>query len=81
MAGKRIYDTDPTKSLAPLSAAQSANDDKFVVFDTSVSETKRMDRSQVALAIAGDLGGASGSFTTVDGKTVTVVGGLITSIV
>ena len=81
MAGKRIYDTDPSKSLSPLSAAQSANDDKFVVFDTSEGVTKRMDRSQVGAAIAGDLGGASGSFTTVDGKTVTVVAGLITSIV
>jgi hypothetical protein len=31
--------------------------------------------------MAGDLGGANGSFTTTDGKTVPVVGGLITSIV
>lgn len=75
MAGKRILDLDP------LSGAASANDDKFVVFDASEGVTKRMDRSQVGAAIAGDLGGASGSFTTVDGKTVTVVAGLITSIV
>lgn len=75
MAGTRIPNLDP------LSGAASANDDKFVVFDVSDNETKRMDRSQVGLAIAGDLGGASGSFTTVDGKTVTVVAGLITAIV
>lgn len=81
MAGKRIYDTDPSKSLSPLSGAQSANNDKLVIFDVDANETKRIDRSQLGLAIAGDLGGASGSFTTVDGKTVTVVAGLITSIV
>lgn len=75
MAGKRIPDLDP------LSGAASANDDKFVVYDVDAGVTKRMDRSQVGVAIAGDLGGASGSFTTVDGKTVTVVAGLITSIV
>ena len=75
MAGKRIPDLDP------LSGAASANDDKFVVFDTSAGESKRIDRSQLGLAIAGDLGGTNGSFTTVDGKTVTVIGGLITSIV
>ena len=55
MAGKRIYDTDPSKSLSPLSGAGSANDDKFVVFDTSEGVTKRMDRSQVAIGLVGDL--------------------------
>lgn len=74
MAGKRIPDLDP------LSGAASAGDDKFVVYDASEGVTKRMDRAQVGIALAGDLGGASGSFTTVDGKTVVVGAGLITSI-
>lgn len=55
MAGKRIYDTDPTKSLAPLSGAQSANDDKLVIFDVDANETKRIDRSQLAAGLVGDL--------------------------
>jgi parallel beta-helix repeat protein len=49
MAGSRIPNLDP------LSGAASANDDKFVVFDTSENETKRMDRSQVATGLVGDL--------------------------
>ena len=75
MAAKRIPD------LTAISGASTANNDNLVIFDTDANETKRILRSQLALAIAGDLGGASGSFTTVDGKTVTVVAGLITGIV
>jgi len=75
MPGKRIKDLDP------LSGAGSANDDDVVIFDSDADTTKRISRSQLALGMAGDLGGANGSFTTTDGKTVTVVGGLITNIV
>lgn len=75
MAAKRIPNLDP------LSGAASMNDDKFVVFDTSEGASKRMDRSQVGAAIAGDLGGASGSFVTVDGKAVFVEAGLITGVI
>jgi hypothetical protein len=75
MPAKRIPD------LNPIAGASTANDDNLVIFDTDANETKRILRSQLALALAGDLGGASGSFTTVDGKTVTVSAGLITSIV
>lgn len=74
MPAKRIPD------LTAISGASTANDDNLVIFDTDANETKRILRSQLGLALAGDLGGASGSFTTVDGKTVTVVGGLITGI-
>lgn len=49
MAGKRIPDLDP------LSGAASANDDKFVVYDVDAGTTKRMDRSQVAAGLVGDL--------------------------
>jgi hypothetical protein len=75
MAAKRIPD------LTAIAGASTANNDNLVIFDTDANETKRILRSQLALALAGDLGGASGSFTTVDGKTVTVSAGLITSIV
>lgn len=75
MPGKRIT------ALTALSGAASANNDDLVIFDADADETKRISRSQLALGMAGDLGGANGSFTTTDGKTVTVVGGLITSIV
>ena len=74
MPAKRI------PQLTAISGASTANDDNLVIFDTDANETKRILRSQLGLALAGDLGGASGSFTTVDGKTVTVVGGLITGI-
>ena len=75
MPGSRITD------LTALSGAASANNDDLLIFDTDADVTKRISRSQLALGMAGDLGGANGSFTTTDGKTVTVVGGLITSIV
>jgi len=74
MPGKRIPD------LTAIAGASTANDDNLVIFDTSENTTKRVLRSQLGLAIAGDLGGASGTFTSADGKTVTVVGGLITAI-
>lgn len=75
MPGKRISE------LTALSGAGSANNDDLVIYDADAGTTKRISRSQLALGLAGDLGGASGSFTTADAKTVTVVGGLITSIV
>lgn len=74
MPGQRIPD------LTAIAGANTANNDSLVIFDADANTTKRILRSQLGLAIAGDLGGASGSFTTTDGKTVTVVGGLITSI-
>lgn len=49
MAGKRIPDLDP------LSGAASANDDKLVIYDASTASTKRIDRSQLAAGIVGDL--------------------------
>lgn len=49
MAGKRIPDLDP------LSGAQSANDDKLVIYDASTASTKRIDRSQLAAGLVGDL--------------------------
>lgn len=49
MAGKRIPDLDP------LSGAASANDDKLVIYDASTTSTKRIDRSQLAAGIVGDL--------------------------
>lgn len=74
MPGKRIPD------LPAIAGASTANDDNLVIFDTDASTTKRILRSQLGLAIAGDLGGASGTFTSADGKTITVVGGLVTAI-
>jgi len=55
MSGTRIYDPYPPKSLAPLSAAQSANDDKLVIFVVDANESKRIDRSQLAAGLVGDL--------------------------
>lgn len=49
MAGKRIPDLDP------LSGAASANDDKLVIYDSSTTTTKRIDRSQLAAGLVGDL--------------------------
>lgn len=49
MAGKRIPDLDP------LSGAASANDDKLVIYDSSTTSTKRIDRSQLAAGLVGDL--------------------------
>jgi hypothetical protein len=49
MAGKRIPDLDP------LSGAASANDDKLVIYDASTASTKRIDRSQLAAGLVGDL--------------------------
>jgi hypothetical protein len=49
MAGKRIPDLDP------LSGAASANDDKLVIYDASTTTTKRIDRSQLAAGLVGDL--------------------------
>lgn len=49
MAGKRIPDLDP------LSGAASANDDKLVIYDASTTSTKRIDRSQLAAGLVGDL--------------------------
>lgn len=49
MAGKRISDLDP------ISGAATANDDKLVIYDTSTASTKRIDRSQLAAGIVGDL--------------------------
>ena len=49
MAGKRIPDLDP------LSGAASANNDKLVIFDADASTTKRIDRSQLAAGLVGDL--------------------------
>lgn len=49
MAGKRIPDLDP------LSGAASANDDKLVIYDSSTTATKRIDRSQLAAGLVGDL--------------------------
>jgi hypothetical protein len=74
MPGKRI------PALTAIAGASTANDDNLVIYDTSEGTTKRILRSQLALAIAGDLGGASGTFTTADGKTITVTAGLITAI-
>jgi hypothetical protein len=74
MPGKRIPD------LTAITGANTASDDNLVIFDTSANTTKRILRSQLGLAVAGDLGGASGTFTSTDGKTVTVVGGLVTAI-
>ena len=74
MAAKRI------PALTVLTGAQSATDDKLVIFDATANETKAITRQELGRGLIGDLGGASGSFTTVDGKTVTVVGGVITAI-
>jgi hypothetical protein len=49
MAGKRIPDLDP------LSGAASSNDDKLVIYDASTTSTKRIDRSQLAAGLVGDL--------------------------
>lgn len=49
MAGKRIPDLDP------LSGASSANDDKLVIYDVDAGVTKRIDRSQLAAGLVGDL--------------------------
>jgi hypothetical protein len=49
MAGKRIPDLDP------LSGAASSNDDKLVIYDASTASTKRIDRSQLAAGLVGDL--------------------------
>jgi hypothetical protein len=49
MAGKRIPDLDP------LSGAASSNDDKLVIYDASTATTKRIDRSQLAAGLVGDL--------------------------
>jgi hypothetical protein len=49
MAGSRI------PALTILTAAASANDDDFVVFDTSEDITVRISRSQLAIALAPDL--------------------------
>jgi hypothetical protein len=74
MPGKRITE------LTAIAGASTANDDNLVIFDTSEGTTKRILRSQLGLAIAGDLGGASGTFTSANGKTITVTNGLITAI-
>jgi len=75
MGGTRI------PGLTSLTGADSATDDDLVIFDTSADMTKRITREELALGLAGDLGGATGTFTTTDGKTVTVTAGLITAIV
>ncbi len=49
MAGKRIPELDP------LSGAASSNDDKLVIYDASTASTKRIDRSQLAAGLVGDL--------------------------
>lgn len=49
MAGKRIPDLDP------LSGAASANNDKLVIFDVDADTSKRIDRSQLAAGLVGDL--------------------------
>lgn len=74
-------DDDYIIGLDPITFSDTMNDDKFVVYDASEGRNRRIDRSQIALSVANDLGGAHGSFTTADGKTVTVVAGLITSII
>lgn len=74
MPGQRIPE------LPVLTAAASDNSDDLLIYDTDAEVTKRISRSQLGLSVAGDLGGANGMFTTADGKTVTVIGGLITSI-
>lgn len=74
MPGKRIPE------LEAIAGASTANDDNLVIYDTDQGMTKRILRSQLGLAIATDLGGASGTFVSTDGKTVTVTNGLITSI-
>jgi hypothetical protein len=74
MAAKRIPQLDA------ISGVSTANDDNLVIYDTSAGATKRILRSQLALGMAGDFGGATGTFTTADSKTVTVVGGIITEI-
>lgn len=48
----------PTKRIPQLTAiagASTANDDNLVIFDTDADETKRILRSQLAIALAGDL--------------------------
>jgi hypothetical protein len=49
MAGKRI------SALDAISGASTANDDDLVIFDTSLTTTKRISRSQLAAGMVGDL--------------------------
>ena len=49
MPGSRI------SALTAIAGASTANDDNFVIFDTSTDTTKRILRSQLAIGLAGDL--------------------------
>jgi len=76
MTAKRI------SALTALTGAASSSDDSLVIFDTSEDTTKRITRSQLALAVVPDLAATFFPFTggTITGTTVVSVASATTAL-